>query len=598
VLERQLTLDEVKTLADNTPVELEVFIHGALCCCLSGECLFSSWSGGHSGNRGKCKQPCRRRFFSRNGNGFFFSTADLCTADLIPELKKMNISSFKIEGRLRQADYVYNTVSAYRKLIDAENVDKKLMGEVRNLLSESCGRKWSNGYFSTESMQNLIQHKTLGASGVPCGQINDIQSNGFGFVATRRVHLGDRIRLQPISGDEGPSLTITKMFVERAAATVASAGQNCFVCCDKPVEFKALVYKIGHASTGPQERQLSPLRTKLNAEFHFSADKFSGKIVNTVPNIEFSLPISTAPAQKRALNAVQMADELALRSDAVYGSGVISTTFDGEYFMPLSEIKKLKLAFWEHVLNTLPQVELPEAGMLNLQKYHNLRIGIVPCVRESAGLETVAISSTSAMPGNPKARKASSIYSYTKKVNELILPDFCMPGKEASLKRLIAEAVETNFRRFRVTGLFGLQLLQEYTDLEVVTSYPLPVCNSLAADLLRQYNVKQVQAGVELERTAVEEFMGRSPLPVELYRFGRVSLLSTRAKIAVEGEIKDARGAEYMVVKDRSVGLTRLFSGKVLNIPRLPLASDYYDLTNAHWGAKDCGEFNFNTELL
>ncbi|MDD3886628.1 MAG: U32 family peptidase, partial [Victivallaceae bacterium] len=112
VLERQMTLDELRAVRKSTDLELEVFVHGALCASLSGECLFSSYLGGYSGNRGKCKQPCRRRYFSRDGNGFFFSTQDLCGVNALPELCKMGVDSLKIEGRLRQPDYVSQTVGA------------------------------------------------------------------------------------------------------------------------------------------------------------------------------------------------------------------------------------------------------------------------------------------------------------------------------------------------------------------------------------------------------------------------------------------------------------------------------------------------------
>ena len=246
ILERQVPLDELKMLKASTQLELEVFVHGALCCSLSGQCLFSSWLGGYSGNRGKCKQPCRRRFFSREGNGFFFSTQDLCTLELIPELKKLGIASLKIEGRLRQADYVYNAVSAYRKVLDAsgDTLDRKTLGEARNLLSETCGRKWSQGFFSQEAMATLIQHDTLGATGTLCGKVERVLPNGFGFKAARKVHIGDRLRVQPASGDEGPALTVTKLFADSEPARKALPGQYCFVCCDKEVVPGGWIFKI------------------------------------------------------------------------------------------------------------------------------------------------------------------------------------------------------------------------------------------------------------------------------------------------------------------------------------------------------------------
>ena len=102
ILERQITLEELELIMRKTELEVEVFGHGALCCSLSGGCLFSSWLGGWSGNRGRCKQPCRRRYYTDKGNGFFFSPQDMYTLDLIPEFKRLGVSSIKIEGRLRQ----------------------------------------------------------------------------------------------------------------------------------------------------------------------------------------------------------------------------------------------------------------------------------------------------------------------------------------------------------------------------------------------------------------------------------------------------------------------------------------------------------------
>ena len=597
VLERQLTLDEIKQIAPSSPVELEVFIHGALCCSLSGECLFSSWSGGHSGNRGKCKQPCRRRFFSKSGNGFFFSTADLAALELIPELKNMNVASFKIEGRLRQPDYVHSTVSAYRRLLDAEKVDKQLMGEVRKELAAGLGRKWSHGFYSADSMKSLIQYKSLGSSGMPCGRVEEVGEAGFAFSASRRVHLGDRVRLQPENGDEGPAMTITKMFVGNRAVTVAQRGDYCYVPCDKPVEYKALVYKVGQAQSLPKAKEFPTVKQKLNMQIALTAAGFSGRVLNTVPVIEFFDAFTPAKAEKRALTEEQLKEEFAWRGDPVYASGVINATVGEGLFMPLSELKKLKNRFYAAVSEQLDAVRVLDPGAEALTAFHSLYLTMPRGASERVLRETVAVTAHSAMPGNPKARRSSSIFSYNKKSEEVILPDFCPPGKEAALKKLIDEAVQSGIRRFRITSLYAIELMKKYPECELVSSTPLPVCNALAAVELSRFGVNQVQAHVELEKTALEELVAASPVTVELYRFGRVPLLSTRAQVAADGDIKDSRDGKYQIVYDPLVKLTRLFSTRVLSIPRLLGTADFYDLTHAHWGAKDTGEFNFNTDL-
>ncbi|NMC74552.1 MAG: U32 family peptidase, partial [Geobacteraceae bacterium] len=119
VLARELHLDEIRSIARNTTMDLECFIHGALCFSYSGQCYFSSFLGGHSGNRGRCAQPCRRLYRYRGKEGYYFSTNDFSSIDLLPELIDAGVTSFKIEGRMKSAEYVACVVGAYRMVLDA-----------------------------------------------------------------------------------------------------------------------------------------------------------------------------------------------------------------------------------------------------------------------------------------------------------------------------------------------------------------------------------------------------------------------------------------------------------------------------------------------
>ncbi len=159
VLARELTVKEINSIAGTSNVELEVFIHGALCFSYSGLCLFSSYLGGKSGLRGRCVQPCRRRYqWKQQGEkpGYYFSMNDLSGIDLIHKLQKAGVSSFKIEGRLRSAHYVSSVVKAYRMVIDADEGDRKVLANARELLDQAMGRKTSQGYFSTAQPKDLI----------------------------------------------------------------------------------------------------------------------------------------------------------------------------------------------------------------------------------------------------------------------------------------------------------------------------------------------------------------------------------------------------------------------------------------------------------
>ena len=117
VLAREMDLDSVRECA-KAGIELEVFVHGALCVSCSGQCLFSSLVGGRSGNRGRCAQPCRLRYRMDGAEGHLLSTRDLCALDQLEDLRRAGVASFKIEGRLKRPEYVAVVTAAYRAAID------------------------------------------------------------------------------------------------------------------------------------------------------------------------------------------------------------------------------------------------------------------------------------------------------------------------------------------------------------------------------------------------------------------------------------------------------------------------------------------------
>jgi putative protease len=127
VLSREMTLAEIENIAKNSPVEIEIFAHGALCVCFSGQCLMSSMIGGRSGNRGRCAQPCRLPYTLVDDKGnellktageYLLSPKDLNTLELLPRLVAAGVDSLKIEGRMKRAEYVATVVKIYRDALD------------------------------------------------------------------------------------------------------------------------------------------------------------------------------------------------------------------------------------------------------------------------------------------------------------------------------------------------------------------------------------------------------------------------------------------------------------------------------------------------
>jgi len=244
VLARELSLDEIRDIRANTNMELEVFVHGALCVSVSGLCLFSSYLGGKSANRGMCTQACRRFYTAYKGKGmeapeeedggYYFNPADLELIEQIPSLAKAGVNSFKIEGRMKSAEYVGTVVSAYRMVID--NLDagegnlRKAISDARSILKNDFARSktvylinsedtkqddidWLNpgqsggtGIAGNASI-DWLNPKQSGGTGIPLGKLlrvrgRDEKRQGLIEAGTIAPSQGDSIRLHRADDSE------------------------------------------------------------------------------------------------------------------------------------------------------------------------------------------------------------------------------------------------------------------------------------------------------------------------------------------------------------------------------------------------------------
>ena len=143
VLGRELSLQQIKAIMDSCDIETEIFVHGALCVCISGQCYMSSVLGGRSGNRGLCAQPCRLNFscFDRQN---VLSLKDMSIIEKLPELKKIGVTSFKIEGRMKRPEYVAGAVNACRTVLEGGVPD---IESLKNVFSRSG---FTDGYFNDD----------------------------------------------------------------------------------------------------------------------------------------------------------------------------------------------------------------------------------------------------------------------------------------------------------------------------------------------------------------------------------------------------------------------------------------------------------------
>ncbi len=184
VLARELGLEEIKKIKTETGAELEVFVHGALCVSESGLCLFSSFLGGKSANRGMCTQACRRYYTAEVPGGikqgYYFSPCDLSLIDYIPDLIEAGVDSFKIEGRMKSAEYVGSVVSAYRYVIDHYKEDKKgVIAAGKRMLASDFARTKTSYWYGFENnsegvnkaAEKILNPDQAGGTGIYLGKI-------------------------------------------------------------------------------------------------------------------------------------------------------------------------------------------------------------------------------------------------------------------------------------------------------------------------------------------------------------------------------------------------------------------------------------------
>ncbi len=203
VMARELTLPEIKEIKKKSDIELEIFMHGALCYSFSGMCLFSSYLGGSGANRGLCAQPCRRFYQSGKQKSYVFSLKDNQAVEILPELIKIGIESVKVEGRMKPAEYVYNVSRAYREVIDNNNIEK-----AKEILNYDMGRE-KTGYFLAGNVSGAITQNTN--TGILIGEVLQRVNDRVIISSDHELKLGNRIRIKQRSGEPQKAIKIKEI---------------------------------------------------------------------------------------------------------------------------------------------------------------------------------------------------------------------------------------------------------------------------------------------------------------------------------------------------------------------------------------------------
>jgi putative protease len=261
VLARECTLDKIKDIRSKTEIEIETFIHGAMCIAVSGRCFMSHEIFGKSANRGECLQPCRREYEIKDidekfnltlGEDYVLSPNDLCTLDFIDKLIEAGIDSFKIEGRKRAPEYVAKTVNAYRRAIDLY-FENKLTRQIKNELIAELKKVYNRGfspgfYFGEPGSESYakIYGSIATTKKVYVGKVlNYYKKNKIAFIRAEAESLKSNDSIYIIGSTTGViELTVGKMMKDELELDYIERGNDITLRCENLVRPNDKVYKI------------------------------------------------------------------------------------------------------------------------------------------------------------------------------------------------------------------------------------------------------------------------------------------------------------------------------------------------------------------
>ncbi|RUM43448.1 MAG: U32 family peptidase [Desulfocapsa sp.] len=586
VLARELSLQEIAVIHHHSNLEIEHFVHGAMCYSMSGHCLFSSYLDGRSGNRGRCIQPCRRRYHHNNDQGFYFSTSDFSAIELIPELIVAGVSSFKIEGRMKSAEYVASVVAAYRLVIDAENGQQKVaVKNAKEILSQAMGRTASHGFLKGTANKNLVLSAKKGGIGKIIGNVQRVQKGSFSFSSNDKIHVGDRVRVQPDSDRAGKGFTVRSLKVNNKR--VKAARKGIFVTVALPEKLRVtngdLIFKIstGKSFTSSEEacrRRLknAPLRYhSLGLTIHCSEGELAVEAVIEGFVYQRKYPVEMFAAKRSPLSAKTLHKIFVQTGNPVISLDSLTAPDLPAVVIKPSCLKEIRRNFYKDLIDKFLSKEKHNRE----EKLSGIHRDIIRDqkgdIEENAGERLFVISdalSDMAVVDNyadiaflfplqeaflSKAEKMSTLQ------NKILweLPSIVFDRDWKSLQRRIERAIAVGSMQFRLNSLSHFSLFTKSNDLKLIAGPWLYTLNTQAM-------VASALQGVDMWTLSLEDDKQNIKA---LFKNGKSSTLLVTAYAPVElfsSRIQPATTEQNFILTSDKGDLLTLSQKKGLTVTR------------------------------
>lgn len=563
VLARELSLKEIRHICAHAPVEIETFMHGALCVCYSGQCLMSSMIGGRSGNRGRCAQPCRLPYTLVDEKGqdvlgdkagsYLLSPRDLSTIDVIPDLIEAGVSSLKIEGRMKRPEYVATVVRTYREAIDTYYAGKgyAVTQEERDDLAQIFNRDFTTAYLEGRPGKAMMSDHRPNNRGLLIGRVTayDWDARIVTVKLSGRLGLGDQVDFWVKVGGRVTATISALTDAKGRAVEEGQAGDTVSFAIPSAVRDHDRVFKVYDArlmeraketyASGAPVRRIpvaiavraavgEPLTVTLcDAEGHRGEGRtdFIGE-----------------PARKRPLSEEIIRKQVSRLGTSVYEMKSLHCDIAGEVMVPMSEINEARRKAVE-ALDALRLKEI-EAREHRPEPKFTDRIAR-PTPKKAHFL--VAVDTLGKAEAALAAGADGILFGGESYEHRVIAPeeyerawqmareagariDFNTPrivhdGQQKHAERLLAAFAAFPPDAVHVHNIAMLALVRRLTDFAIHADYSLISYNKQTLAFLKDYGASGATLSPELTAKEIRQLAKESPLPLTCIVHGRLELM-------------------------------------------------------------------------
>ncbi len=538
VLSRELSLNEIKYISKDLNIETEIFIHGALCICYSGQCLMSSLIGGRSGNRGRCAQPCRLPYTLINKSSgeeksaYILSPKDMCTIDNIEDILESGAYSLKIEGRMKRPEYVAGVVHNYRKSIDKYYEQGKILNTLQSkkeLLQLFNREGFSSAYLYSNEGNAMMAYSFPKNTGICIGKAD----KDLNITLEEDINKGDGIR----NGEGG--FTISKIILNGKELSKAVKGDRVKIY---PLDYSKndILFKTYDSNLMKyyEDYYKNPYYIKIDIDLdvYYEIDKpFKLKAYYHEKIYEVSGKV-VQKALRRAVTKEKIEENLRKTKDTPFKIKDIKFVLYEEGFIPISAINALRRQLMDEILQDIiasyrrdyesaKAIELKE--VLKIKQSENalkiLKFMVTVSTRDQlkAALESeVEAIILNCFYRGYDALEEKEIKNISHKNLYLKIPNII---KEEFSE--VCDFIERNEPYIKGIVTANLGIIRKYRGkINIIGDYKLNIFNKYALTFFKDYTYFNCLS-LELNRKEIKELLKESNLPCQMLIYGRAELM-------------------------------------------------------------------------